>query len=136
MPHPPLPRARGIIFDPYNDVLMVRNRWGFVYFPGGGFEPVTDQDLVDTVCREVAEETGVRVDPESVSPVKGALSHHHFFVGTSTTPTPLPVDPEGEVVACAWVPAGDVVALIRSSASAHAAEDERVWLLARKMRRG
>ena len=54
---------RGIIFDGGN-LLMVRSGSGTVKFPGGGQED-GETDL-DTLAREVLEETGYHILPESV----------------------------------------------------------------------
>lgn len=55
--------ARGIIRhgDKY---LAIHGKYGDYKFPGGGMEP--GESLTDTLLREVQEETGYRVIPESI----------------------------------------------------------------------
>lgn len=56
---------RGIIFAD-KKLLMIRSGFGEVKFPGGGQEPGEDDEA--TLIREVLEETGFHVVPESIRP--------------------------------------------------------------------
>lgn len=73
--------VRGIIFRD-GKLLMVRSDFGEVKFPGGGQEG--DESDLDTLLREVLEETGCRVIPESVRPfgqvVEKRLSVHEPMI--------------------------------------------------------
>ncbi len=58
------PSVRGIIVRG-NKVCMVHSiKYNYYKFPGGGMEPGENQ--VDTLIREVAEESGLAVIPESI----------------------------------------------------------------------
>ncbi|MBE5802296.1 MAG: NUDIX domain-containing protein [Clostridiales bacterium] len=57
--------VRGVIFRA-GKLLMIRSSFGEVKFPGGGQEQ--DENDVDTLLREVREETGYHVLPESIRP--------------------------------------------------------------------
>lgn len=56
---------RGIIFR-QDKLLMIRSCFGEVKFPGGGQEPGESDEI--TLLREVLEETGFHVLPESIRP--------------------------------------------------------------------
>ena len=58
------PSVRGIIIKGDKVLLMHSLKYDYYKFPGGGIEPGECQ--VDTLCREVAEESGFAVVPESV----------------------------------------------------------------------
>lgn len=57
--------VRGIIFVD-GKLLMIENTFGEVKLPGGGMEPGEDDEQV--LIREVKEETGYDVIPESIKP--------------------------------------------------------------------
>ncbi len=58
------PSVRGIILRD-GKVLMVHSlKYDYYKFPGGGIEPGEDQ--LTALCREVREESGYAVDPDSV----------------------------------------------------------------------
>ena len=57
--------ARGIIFVA-GKLLMIENSFGEAKLPGGGMEPGEDDQQV--LVREVKEETGYDVIPESIKP--------------------------------------------------------------------
>ncbi len=59
------PSVRGIIFDQNGNVAMIYSlKWHFYKFPGGGMEG--NETQLETLIREVREETGLRVIPETV----------------------------------------------------------------------
>jgi 8-oxo-dGTP diphosphatase len=97
-------RARAIVFDPQNRVLLVRGhgrepRW---YFPGGGIE--RDEMPYEAAQREVLEETGVRVRERAV--FVGAENGHLYFA-TRTVPHkqyPRVLDPEDEIIDVGFYP--------------------------------
>lgn len=58
------PSVRGIIFDKQGNVAMIYSqKFHFYKFPGGGIEG--DETYLETLSREVKEETGLTVIPES-----------------------------------------------------------------------
>ncbi|MBO7339390.1 MAG: NUDIX domain-containing protein [Lachnospiraceae bacterium] len=58
------PSVRGIILQDGKVLLVHSKKFGYMKFPGGGIEP--GEDHVQALCREVREETGLEVAPESV----------------------------------------------------------------------
>ena len=58
------PSVRGIIFDSNGDIAMIYSRkYHFYKFPGGGIEG--DETHLETLAREIKEETGMTLIPES-----------------------------------------------------------------------
>ena len=58
------PSVRGIIFDNDGNVAMIYSRkYHFYKFPGGGIEG--DETHLETLAREIKEETGMTLIPES-----------------------------------------------------------------------
>lgn len=61
------PSARAVILLPERRIALVHAlRYDYYKFPGGGIEP--GEDPVSALIRETAEETGLRVLPETVRP--------------------------------------------------------------------
>ena len=59
------PSVRGIILDPNGKVAMIYSeKYHFYKFPGGGIEG--DETHLETLKREIKEETGMILKPESV----------------------------------------------------------------------
>ena len=59
------PSVRGIILDPNSKVAMIYSeKYHFYKFPGGGIEG--DETHLETLKREIKEETGMILKPESV----------------------------------------------------------------------
>ena len=59
------PSVRGIIFDDNHNVAMIYSRkYHFYKFPGGGIEG--DESHLETLAREIKEETGMTLIPKSV----------------------------------------------------------------------
>ncbi|MBQ2032672.1 MAG: NUDIX domain-containing protein, partial [Lachnospiraceae bacterium] len=58
------PSARGIIEKDGKFLLMHSRKFGYYKFPGGGIE--AGEDPIQALIREVGEETGCVVIPESV----------------------------------------------------------------------
>ena len=59
------PSVRGIILDPNGKVAMIYSeKYHFYKFPGGGIEG--DETHLETLEREIKEETGMILKPESV----------------------------------------------------------------------
>ena len=65
-----MPSASAVIFDPSGSLLVVRHSEGNVWvLPGGAIEP--NEAPEDAVIREVHEETGLAVSPQSIVGVYG-----------------------------------------------------------------
>ena len=59
------PSVRGIIFDDKNNIAMIYSRkYHFYKFPGGGVEG--DENHLKTLAREIKEETGMTLIPDSI----------------------------------------------------------------------
>lgn len=69
-----------------DEVVVCTNRDGVSHvLPGGGREP--DESCADTACREIHEETGWLLDPDSIEPI-GWL--HLVNLGDPVPPFPYP----------------------------------------------
>ncbi len=79
------PSARGIIFTDNNKIALVYSKKEKYYkFPGGGIH--SDEDKKDALIREVREEVGLKVIPESIHEFgcvvrrqKSEMSSHAIF---------------------------------------------------------
>ena len=58
------PSVRGIILQDGKVLLVHSKKYGYLKFPGGGIEP--GEDHAQALCREVREETGLEVVPDSI----------------------------------------------------------------------
>ena len=59
------PSVRGIIFDNNGDIAMIYSqKYHFYKFPGGGIED--NETHLEALAREIEEETGMTLRPESV----------------------------------------------------------------------
>ena len=66
------PSVRGIVLDKDHNVAMIYSKkYGLYKFPGGGMEG--DETQLETLIREVKEETGMTVIPETVKEFGEAL---------------------------------------------------------------
>ena len=66
------PSVRGIIFDDNGNIAMIYSRKSHFYkFPGGGIEK--NETHLETLAREIKEETGMTIIPESVQEFGEAL---------------------------------------------------------------
>ena len=71
--------AQGVLFDENNSVLLVRHGYcpGW-HFPGGGVEH--GQTVLMAAAREVREETGIEVNPETAE-LHGFFANFQVFPG-------------------------------------------------------
>ena len=60
------PSVRGILITEEQIAMVHSRKYHYYKFPGGGMEPGEDQ--IQTLRREVEEESGIRILPESVRP--------------------------------------------------------------------
>ncbi len=66
-PHSKRPSIRGVIIKDGKLAMVYSTRNGYYKFPGGGMEP--DEEHTATLIREVREEVGLTVIPNSVRPL-------------------------------------------------------------------
>lgn len=118
----PRPAVGTVVTGPDGVLLLHRHRfitgtWGWEV-PAGGVDP--GEDLADAAAREVLEETGWRPGPlthrHGYHPSNG-LSDQRFdlFTADGAAHVGAPSDP-AESSRVAWVPADEVVALVRDGA--------------------
>ena len=100
----PVYKARAIVFDPDNRVLLVRGHgkepcW---YFPGGAIE--AHEMPYEAAQREVLEETGVRVRDRAV--FVGVEDGHLYFATRTAAKKQYArvVDPENEIIDAGFYP--------------------------------
>lgn len=78
------PSARGIIFDDYGRIALVYSQKEKYYkFPGGGIHE--EEDKKEALIREVREETGLVVIPESIEEFGSVLRRQK----SNTTPNTI-----------------------------------------------
>ena len=69
------PSVRGILIRD-GRILMVHSlKYDYYKFPGGGME--AGESLSEALCREVREESGMAVSPESIREYIGMIQHIH-----------------------------------------------------------
>ncbi|MCG0239298.1 MAG: NUDIX hydrolase [Firmicutes bacterium] len=102
-----------VLLDPQGRVLLVYNRrsggGGHWSLPKGSCQ--TGETLVETLCREVREETGLRVEPielafvtEFYVPAKGEWFLQHYFHARVVAGEAAVQPQEPEVSKVKWVP--------------------------------
>lgn len=60
------PSTRGIIIENHMVTLLYSQKYDFFEFPGGGIKP--GESHIDALVREIREETGLTVMPDSIVP--------------------------------------------------------------------
>ena len=58
------PSVRGILISQFQIAMVHSRKYHYYKFPGGGMEP--GEDRIATLCREVEEESGIRVRPDTI----------------------------------------------------------------------
>lgn len=58
------PSVRGILIRDGRVVMVYSRKYDYYKFPGGGMEP--GEEIRDTLCREVREEAGIAVQPDTI----------------------------------------------------------------------
>jgi 8-oxo-dGTP diphosphatase len=101
--------AAAAIFDREGRVLLVRHTYRHFEWelPGGASEE--RESILDTVVREVVEETSIRVVPDVVTGVYYTAdtdAHHFVFRCRVLDGNPVPSSPE--VSECAYWPVGEL----------------------------
>ena len=77
------PSARGIIFDDYGRIALVYSQKEKYYkFPGGGIHK--DEDKKEALIREVREETGLIVIPDSIDEFGSVLRRQKSNISPNT----------------------------------------------------
>lgn len=71
MPRFRRPSVRGVIINNGKVAMVYSQKFDYYKFPGGGIE--NDEEHIQTLIREVREETGLTVIPESVSELGSVL---------------------------------------------------------------
>lgn len=97
------PSVRGIVLQDGKVAMMHSRQYGYYKLPGGGMEK--NETHIDTLIREVAEESGLQVIPSSVRPFgyvrrieKGAREdiflqeNFYFFCQAESTLLPQKLD--------------------------------------------
>ena len=69
--------ARAVIIKGEEVLLVYKKKYGYYSFPGGGIEE--GEDDAATLQREVAEETGYQIEPDSIKPFGSVLVRHRDF---------------------------------------------------------
>lgn len=103
-----IPVVAVALIDPAGQVLMQQRRRGADHgglweFPGGKVEP--GETLESALCREIAEELGIMLDPAALVPLSFATSPeqpHVILLYTCRAWHGTPACLEGEVIA--WYP--------------------------------
>jgi len=99
-----IPVVAAALIDRAGRVLMQRRRLGAEHgglweFPGGKVEP--GESLADSLCREVAEELGVTLDPAALEPLSfaaGADQPHVILLYTCRSWQGEPQCLDGEAI--------------------------------------
>lgn len=99
--------AAAVILDLQGRVLLVKHNYGRLNWelPGGAAEP--HESAVDTVLREVREETGLRVQAERLAAVyyEPRIDMHHFlFVCRPLDAAAVPRADPAETTDCGFWP--------------------------------
>lgn len=80
----------GIVEDEDGNILLVNTRDGGWVFPGGQVE--VGENLMDALCREIKEESGIDVTVSHLIGVYSNTGTHKWYDGVTEVPTKLMLD--------------------------------------------
>lgn len=117
--------AGGIVEDDQGNILLVKTIHGGWVFPGGQVE--VGENLMDAVCREIKEESGIDVAVTQLIGVFSNTGIHKWYDGVTDVPTKVMFDfickPVGgtlttsdETTDCRWVAKDKVLEFITTPA--------------------
>ena len=80
----------GIVEDEQGNILLVKTRDGGWVFPGGQVE--VGENLMDALCREIKEESGIDTTVSHLIGVYSNTGIHKWYDGVTEVPTKLMLD--------------------------------------------
>lgn len=80
----------GIVEDEQGNILLVKTHHNGWVFPGGQVE--VGENLMDALCREVKEESGIDITVSNLIGVYSNTGIHKFYDGITDVPTKLMMD--------------------------------------------
>jgi 8-oxo-dGTP diphosphatase len=120
--------ACALVFNPKGDILMVRQpplgqqKEEYWIMPGGKMEAVDQECYLTAACREVLEETGLKVtkdmgkfiyrcEYENFGDNSSVLINMHIFHADGAL---LPADPDGDILEAKFIPRAEAIEKIKS----------------------
>lgn len=82
--------AGGIVEDEAGNILLVKTKHGGWVFPGGQVE--VGENLMDAVCREVKEESGIDIEVTRLIGIYSNTGIHKWYDGVTDVPTKVMMD--------------------------------------------
>ncbi|MDF2066444.1 NUDIX hydrolase [Bacillus sp. Cr_A10] len=80
----------GIVENEKGDILLVKTLYGGWVFPGGQVE--IGENLMDALCREIKEESGIDIDVSHMIGIYSNTGIHKWYDNKTDVPTKLIVD--------------------------------------------
>lgn len=117
--------AAGVVTNDQDEILLVKTHNAGWVFPGGQVE--VGENLIETVQREIREESGIEVEVGEVFCIASNTAKNKGFNGVKEIPTKLMLDfvckekggsitTSDENSETAWVPRDKVLSLIQTPA--------------------